>query len=335
MGRLAKQQLLGRVVRAIEEGGRSVLIEEARHPFVLRIQANEGFVRVRVYVWNVTHGGGAARSADEYRVQVTGVSRLDTSGVSRTLVLGWWEDGEVFAAWDALKHRGQLGASPSLQVNQDCLRRASLDQVSSQEKGNREIVVAFAPAFLATYLELQNELHGLGSSRRDLKLFHRIVAATKPATIGLGTASSESRKRVLSQVARTLRDSSFAARVLAVYGSRCAMCGLQLRLLDAAHIVPASVSGNDSTSNGLALCALHHRAYDRSLVSVDEKYRIVKNPDRLKALRNENLAGGLKTFLRGLRAIIVMPPDEADRPDPLLVKEGNRLRGWKSFERVA
>ena len=43
------------------------------------------------------------------------------------------------------------------------------------------------------------------------------------------------------------------------------MCGIQLGLIDAAHIIPHSnEKGTDDLDNGISLCPLHHRAYDRA-----------------------------------------------------------------------
>lgn len=46
-------------------------------------------------------------------------------------------------------------------------------------------------------------------------------------------------------------------------------------LLEAAHIVPDSdPMGVPEVFNGLALCSLHHRGFDRFMVDVDDDYRI-------------------------------------------------------------
>ena len=37
------------------------------HPFEVEMQGPEGVCRIRIYVWNVTHGG-KSRSADEFRI---------------------------------------------------------------------------------------------------------------------------------------------------------------------------------------------------------------------------------------------------------------------------
>jgi putative restriction endonuclease len=85
---------------------------------------------------------------------------------------------------------------------------------------------------------------------------------------------------------RALRALDFRERVLDAYRNRCAMCGIQLRLLEGAHILPvAEPASTDETANGVALCALHHRAYDRSLVTFDPEYHVHVNEERVEELR--------------------------------------------------
>ena len=333
--RPSKLDLRDQVLRALEESGRSVFVEDSSHPFVLRIEDEGAFLRTRVYIWNVTHGGGTARAADEYRIQVTGVDDFSIAGVDRSLILGWWEKGGVFAAWDITKHLAELGASPSLQILEGCLQDAATGRVATQRKSNDEIAVAFVPSFLGDYVAQQPFIHGLAASPVDLRAFTGVVANPSDPDAAVATATTDPRRIVLAQVARKLRDASFSDRVLRAYGYSCAMCGIQLRMIDAAHIVPVAVVDNDATNNGIALCALHHRAFDRSLISMDHTYRVVLNPDRLELLKDEHRVEGLRVFKKNLKAILALPPTLSDRPNPDLVKEGNRVRGWKKFERVA
>ena len=68
---------------------------------------------------------------------------------------------------------------------------------------------------------------------------------------------------------------------LEVYDYMCAACGLRVRLadgfslVDAAHLIPFTISANDTPNNGLALCPNHHRAMDRHLIAPcpDSKHR--------------------------------------------------------------
>lgn len=75
-----------------------------------------------------------------------------------------------------------------------------------------------------------------------------------------------------------LVQSFFRRAVLASYGYRCCFCKLNvIALLNASHIVPwnASVELRADPRNGLCLCALHDRAFDRGLIGVDVGNRVV------------------------------------------------------------
>jgi len=70
----------------------------------------------------------------------------------------------------------------------------------------------------------------------------------------------------------------FRQAVLTSYQYTCAVCGLTVpEMLCASHIVPwaASIERRADPTNGLALCSFHHRAFDRGLITVDSKLRIV------------------------------------------------------------
>lgn len=336
MARLSKAELFDLLITSLEDSGWKYLIEKSSHPFVIRLLHDETPLRVRIYIWNVTHGGGSARAADEYRIQITsGVTSFDTSGVDRTLVLGWWEDGGVFAGWDVSKHTGALGSSPSLQIVEGVLRKALVNRAATQRKGNDEIAIAFVPGVLGEYILDQPQLHGFAATDRDLGALEKVLENPATPAMAIGEATSEPRKIVLAQVARKLRLSGFVERVLRAYAYRCAMCSVQLRLIDAAHIVPVAFANDDTTRNGIALCSLHHRAYDASLLSMDSGYRVVLNPDRIARLKRDDRVGGLQAFRKHLRALLDLPPAVGDRPDPRLIDQANTVRGWKRMERVA
>jgi len=75
----------------------------------------------------------------------------------------------------------------------------------------------------------------------------------------------------------------FRSAVLSSYGYKCTICRLHLpELLTASHIVPWSVDVRRRADprNGLALCAIHDRAFDRGLIGLDESLRLLLS-DRL------------------------------------------------------
>lgn len=77
------------------------------------------------------------------------------------------------------------------------------------------------------------------------------------------------------------RDSSFRQAVVQAYEHRCAVCGYEIRIgssdlaLEAAHIKWRQAKGPDVVQNGLALCAIHHKALDRGAIGITEDYAIV------------------------------------------------------------
>ncbi|MGC8480652.1 MAG: HNH endonuclease [Acidimicrobiales bacterium] len=75
-------------------------------------------------------------------------------------------------------------------------------------------------------------------------------------------------------VEERLHQPVFRARVLQAYESSCAVCRLRHReLLDAAHILPDShPRGEPIVQNGLALCKIHHAAYDQNLLGIRPDY---------------------------------------------------------------
>ncbi len=93
-----------------------------------------------------------------------------------------------------------------------------------------------------------------------------------------------------------LQQRSFREKVLDAYRSQCAFCRLKHRvLLDAAHIVPDSAPESKMTiDNGIALCKLHHAAYDSFILGVTPDYVIQVRADVLEEEDGPVLQHGLK-----------------------------------------
>ena len=112
----------------------------------------------------------------------------------------------------------------------------------------------------------------------------------------------------------------------------CAFNGIQLKLIDAAHIIPVNhEKSTDETKNGVALCALHHRAYDSGLVTFNETYKAYPNNSRMKNLKEIGHEGGIDKFLADLRPLLRVPPSVSDRPHTKYVSFANKLRGWENL----
>lgn len=112
----------------------------------------------------------------------------------------------------------------------------------------------------------------------------------------------------------------FRARVLQAYESACAMCHLRHRsLLDAAHILPDShPRGLPVVPNGLALCKIHHAAYDQNILGVRPDLAVEVRRDILEEVDGPMLRHGLQD-MAGLR--LTIPRVAAARPDGKALEE--------------
>jgi len=179
---------------------------------------------------------------------------------------------------------------------------------------------------LGIYLEQMQILHTLGQNADQLDALRQM--ASDPLEVEPDDLPA-SRRKVMTTTLRLLRDRRFGEKVLTAYGHRCAMCGVQLRLLDAAHILPvAHPDSNDNVTNGVALCALHHRAYDMALVAFDQTYEIIVSQDILASLAAEGRNGGLGAFQAVLAPTLLLPQTQASHPSLNMIAKANELRGW-------
>lgn len=91
----------------------------------------------------------------------------------------------------------------------------------------------------------------------------------------------DSRERLRREVTRAVRDRKLRTRVLARWGSACAVCGTELVTpcglleVEVAHVAEVTSGGTDSPRNALPLCRTHHWAFDQHLWTVEPASRTV------------------------------------------------------------
>lgn len=328
--RYRKFDLLDLIIQGIRDDGWNIiyLSDPKYHPFRLKIYRGDESHNIRIYVWNLTHGGGAQRPVDEYRIQITGVEHFEQEPNGKTIILGWWSEGGVFAGFDFNKHNGALGFSPSIQIREPALRKAHIKGVAPWEKDNQEIAIAFRPDFIVEYIRNLESLHSFGESEQDLGVLEDSIETPDIVNDAEISGVAVERQTAVFNVKKKIRDNSFKSRVLTSYSNHCAFCGIQLKLIDAAHIVPVQHDGTDETSNGISLCALHHRAFDRNLITFNSDYQILTSEENFDKLREIGLDGGAEKFVNDLRAVILLPPTISDRPHVEYVNLANEIRGW-------
>ena len=151
-------------------------------------------------------------------------------------------------------------------------------------------------------------------------ILEAVRIAPRPPSLGTDEAMPRRGRKVREY---TPRDPRFRQEVLEAYDERCTVCEYDIRFgdrllgLEAAHIRWHSHDGGDVVPNGLALCAVHHRALDRGALSLDAKgggFRILISG---KVGGRSPAAGRLLGF-RG--KAVRLPVSAADAPDRRFVE---------------
>ncbi len=126
------------------------------------------------------------------------------------------------------------------------------------------------------------------------------------------------RAYITSKVKIRLHQRSFREKVLAAYQTQCSLCRLRhAELLDAAHIIPDShPDGDAKISNGIALCKIHHAAYDSLILSISPDFIVLIRHDVLLEKDGPMLQYGLKSLHK---ARIVLPKHKEQWPDKNLL----------------
>jgi len=138
--------------------------------------------------------------------------------------------------------------------------------------------------------------------------------------------SAPQRQYALRLAKQRLHQPAFRTRVLLAYETRCAVCTLRHgSLLDAAHIAPdSSDHGVPTTPNGLALCKIHHAAFDQDMLTISPDYVVHIDRDLMEEVDGPMLRHGLQE-MDG--RTLTLPTRAADRPD-------RDLLAWRLAQRV-
>jgi putative restriction endonuclease len=107
----------------------------------------------------------------------------------------------------------------------------------------------------------------------------------------------------------------FRTQVMLAYDTRCAVCALRHdRLLDAAHIIAdGQPDGLPVVPNGLAMCKIHHAAYDNRILGIRPDLTLHVRDDILAEVDGPMLRHGLQEMHD--RPLMTVPKVKAARPD--------------------
>lgn len=307
-------------------GGAAYYLSDSGHPRKFIVEHSGNVVDVWVYAWNLTHGGHT-RSPDEFRIQMTSVdSPLDLNPTGYTVLMGYYSDLRVFAGFDLSKHSIFTAGSPSVQVHIDALHQALQTGFSFHSKGNDEIAVGVRPDQLLNYIVCSDSLHKFGPEGPVRASLNEAIDPTRIVEAASELPETE-RQRIIHEVNRYSRDGNFRKAILNAYDNRCAVTRIQMRLVEAAHIVPVKAEGgSDHVSNGVCLSPTIHRAYDNCLIYLDGDLIMRMNEEKATQLMNDGVEGGLDRIRAFLDKPIHLPIDVGQRPRKQFIERANLYR---------
>lgn len=139
--------------------------------------------------------------------------------------------------------------------------------------------------------------------------------------------TTETVDRKYTEAARPQRDPKFLQTVREAYNERCAVCEIRRETPDgrpeveAAHIKSVSDGGPDTLENGVALCRLHHWAFDNGWLAVDDEYRVLVRevPDK----------DGYTEFVEYADKSLHIPDDPDAQPSLSFVRDHREKHGFE------
>jgi putative restriction endonuclease len=153
-------------------------------------------------------------------------------------------------------------------------------------------------------------------------LQHEFILSFSRSEVGLDFSSLTAPEKVYAarMTKQRLHQPLFRENVLHAYSSRCAVCRLRhAELLDAAHITGDAEDGGDPVvPNGMALCKIHHAAFDRHFLGITPNHEVRINQRLLDEVDGPMLKHGLQE-MHG--TTITAPRSPFARPDPLGLEE--------------
>jgi putative restriction endonuclease len=302
----------------------NVVFIDGNNPYRFSINKKTFYVLIK----NVHESGDGRGNQDECRIQISESKNFNDAMNSKTdvIVLGYFADEKVFTAWNPYLMRDRFNQKQTISLYSrfSVQKQAAVSKIAAYRDSNGQSVLSFLPDYLGLYLENLSNIHLLD----DVELLALVNQSDTLNTQNLDGEVDFPEGHLTITHTRYKRDPRFKTIVYDAYDNRCAMCGIQLELIEAAHIVPHShEKGTDEIGNGISLCALHHTAYDRSLIFFDEQFNILINDSKMEYLQKVGLDSGFRKFQTLAFDKVQLPTNHTLRPNIENIKLANQARG--------
>lgn len=138
----------------------------------------------------------------------------------------------------------------------------------------------------------------------------------------------EERRITISTLSRTIRDEAFRRKIKKIYGDTCVVCrkkrytNANYPEVQSAHIYPVERNGPDDLRNGIALCRLHHWAFDGGLFTINDNFVIKVKQNLLEDNNYDEIS-------RFDNKMILLPTEDQFKPIPLFLKQHRIIHGFE------
>jgi len=140
--------------------------------------------------------------------------------------------------------------------------------------------------------------------------------------------TDEGRRVVTTTLNKKERNGVFSKKIKGFYDNSCVVCRKKRFTaagypeVEAAHIYPKEKNGSDDFRNGIALCKLHHWAFDNGLIFIDDDLT-VRIWDKIQTDGNYEEISKYKNFK------ILLPNELNYRPHPVFLSAHRKLHGFE------
>lgn len=232
------------------------------------------------------HQRDGRRSPHKPLLALLALGRLTSTGSSSLT----WSEAENQLA-DLIAEFGPTSSTPRAQSAAYPFTRLRSDQIWELTADvpmdavgplrTHQVTGQFTPAVEATLLAAPDRAY---ATARVLATSHFPDSIVADVLIAVGldpeqVLGGEGRAPVAPDV--RLRSARWRAEILEAWDRQCAFCGYDGQLggapvgLEAAHVRWFSFEGPDELDNGLALCALHHKLFDRGVIGLGDSRTVL------------------------------------------------------------
>jgi len=312
-------------------------IIENSNPYAIEMNG----IKYSIHASEIHDSGVGRADPDEWRIQLQGgvkqKQKLRAQHGYQCLFIGFFPDGTAFSAWEPARISSLSTAGtgsvyiPHSHLAKVITRGAAMRQVDATKLGRLSPEISLPVEALGFYIENSTLFDKFTKEVDVIKLIEKssgtLFASQKTGPEELEIELNGKRRKVKVTRESYFRDPKFRRHVLEAYKGSCCVCGRQLGLVEAAHIVPhGHANSNDHITNGLALCVEHHRLYDAAVLIPTSDRKLFLNPKGIEHLRNIRQIVGLEAVEVLAASLYRIPEHAPHQPSNDFLERGKGIR---------